>query len=194
MIGGSMSDTIMGKMELTIYENNNYKVINSFDNNIEELVFLLFMVDKVLADIEDPKYVTNISSLIGSYIINLEGGRDKLAKFFNIYNLVMDDSSAVVFKVNQKLLSKQRSEGEHLFIWTDPYSMNPDDFDVNLGISALLYTKNFIDRLDFDEQSVCADVYGSMLQIYLDTKFPDTPDITKAPSLVVNRLIDLNNN
>ncbi len=180
---------LSGKVKITIYEDNKFSIVNTFNNSAHELFFLLYMIDRVLYEIEEPKHMQNIAAMASRYMSDLKNGRSELSNFFDNYQKNTNESLDVVFEVSHELLSKPKMGGEHLYVWTEYSPTYVDNFDGKLGIATMLYVIDLMNRLDNDDQKFCADAYMAMLQLYFNTKFPTLETITVAPSIIINKML-----
>lgn len=180
---------LLGRVKITIYEDNKYNIYNTFDNSVDEFCFLLYMIDRVLCEIEEPKHMQNIAALAARYMSDLKNGRSELSSFFNNYKKrKKGENLNVVFEINHELLNKPKMGGDHLYIWTEG-TPHVNNFDGKLGIATMLYVIDLMDRLDYEDQKFHADAYMAMLQLYYNTKFPTSETITVAPSIIINKML-----
>jgi len=179
---------LFGEVKISIFENNLFSIKNTFEYPSHELFFLLYMVDRILSEINDIKRKQNIAALVSRYISNSNNGRIELMNHFGNYNMIIPSNHDIVFEADHELYVKQKVGGEHIYVWSE-YVNSDIDFDGKIGNATMLYVIDFMNRLDKQEQEICANAYNAMLKIYLESQFPVLKTITSAPSRIVNEML-----
>ena len=187
-------ENVLGIVEISVYKNYDYHIYNTFKNNLYELFFLLYMIDRILSEMSSKKIMNNFAALLSKYLSNSKNTREEFRNKFINYNGVNSDKVAsegsyLEFKVRHELRSKIKTGGEHLYIWSDYVNLN-ESFDVKITNATFLYLFDFIKKLEKHEQKVSANSYDALLQIYLNSGFPTLKSITNAPFQIVRKLLN----
>ena len=184
---------LLGNVKITLYEKHKFLIFNTFNSSGHiidgEFIFLLFMIDRVLYEVEELKHKHNFAAVASRYMSDLKNGRSELGYFFNNYKRTKSENLNIVFEVNHELLNKPKMDKEHLYIWTEYSIPYVNNFDGKLTIAAMLYIIDLMNRLDKDDQEFCAKAYRAMLEIYLDTHFPILETIRLVPSIIINKIL-----
>jgi len=186
---GKINEELIGEVEIILYKGKKFILDTKFKQASAELYFLLFMVDRILFDIEDMDHKQSVSSMLARYISNQRNEREKLDNLFNNYQANSEVDNKILFQTSHKLYKNNINNGPKFKLKTDYSSHEISNFDGKLSISTMLYVIDLVKRFPVENLKFISDIYTAMLQEYFDTGFPTNKTLGLAPVKAISSVI-----
>ncbi len=181
---------ILGKVIITYTNIGEYSINTSFHDNVFEMLFFIFFLDKVLTECENEKNSQNLLANVLGYVKEEERIESQMNLLFGNYKKVSILSYDKDFAYTSELISKKVAGGVHWYIWTTISLKSVSNIDGKFGFSTLLYTIDLCSRLSEQEKEFLGNITTALYYEYANVSMPSLRTLTAAPTKVLNFLIN----
>ncbi len=185
-----MSDgKLMGKVVLRMnIKTEEYSIESSIKEEIQNIVFFLYMIDKFLVDCTDPKAAQAI--LANAVALVLRQGK-VYSEIQNVYKRFrkLPLLTSHEFEIECNLLSKSLSSGEHFYALTNYKPFMTQNINGKTVVLSSLYTINLQNSFSSELVEVLDIAIKLLYEEYgRGAAMPKISTITHGPSAVVNKM------
>lgn len=185
-----MSDiSTIGKVVMKLnVQSSEYSIESSIDDEWENILFYLFMIDKILVDCTDRNIARNI--LANSMAVVIGEGR-VYTEIENVYKRFthLSEITSYEFKMECEFLRKTFTKGDHVYVLTNYKPPFVPNIMGKVVIIFAIYTMYL--REHFSSESV--EKFRIMLRLLYEeyqggSNLPGMTTITRAPISILNKL------
>lgn len=185
MSDGNIIGEVVMKLNLNSEE---YSIESSIKEEIQKIVFFLFMIDKIIVDCIDPRAAQAI--LANAVALVFKEG-NVFTEIENVYKRFRQRSSINTpeFEMECKFLSKPINNGEHIYVLTNYKPFFASNINGKMVVLSSLYAMNL--RNSFSHEFVEVMDIGIKLlyeEYGMGSVMPKMTTINKAPTAVVNKM------
>jgi hypothetical protein len=183
----------IGQVTIKLHaQTEEYSVESSLQGDQINILFFIFMIDKLMADCVESKKALVILANAMSVMLGGGKGYEQISNAYNRFRLVQSLES-YDYGLECKFLSKtHETRGDHLYVLTShrPIITGPN----KMVLLSALYAMHLRNNLSSDSVGILNIALSLLFKEYGEgSALPGITTVTKAPTAVANRLVEASN-